>query len=436
MILDFTTLHVVALLNTAILMIVFAGILWAYRSFAATRYWLYALALHGAGTILLALGTASGSEAAISFGSWLFGIAYCVAWQGIRVFYGRPPNWRVTVGIAAFSALVVAVLVNQERPAQSIAVAVVQIVSIVLIALAILRHPLRLPGFVVLAGTALAFAGNIAEVYTNLPRAYGMASTEQSYIFLAWFYLAVTVGAGICYIGFLLMAFDRLRAQQQDFVALVSHEFRAPLAVIAAAADNLSLSPAAGANDVRLRAAKIQRTAKRMSRLIDNVLIGDRLDAWQAPYTAKAALDLNEVLSAVEAGADGDAAVRVSFAFGDAAPVRGDRNLLEIAVLNLIQNAMKYSPAGSPVTVRLSTHQALAYVDVADQGTGVPPDDHERIFMKYYRVAGHPMTGSGLGLYIAREIARRHGGDLALLKSDGSGSTFRLSLPLDSAGVR
>ena len=436
MILDLATLHVVALLNTAILMIVFASIMWAYRSFAATRYWLSALGLHGTGTILLAFGAAGGSEAAESFGSWLFGIAYCVTWQGIRVFYGRPPNWRIAVGVVAFSALIIAALVNQERPTQSIAVAVVQIVSVALISLTMLRHPLRAGGFVVLGGAAIAFAGNIAEVCTNLARAYGMASTEQSYVFLAWFYLAVTVGAGICYIGFLLMAFDRLRAQQQDFIALVSHEFRAPLAVVAAAADNLLLSPAAGANDVRLRAAKIQRTAKRMSRLIDNVLIGDRLDAWQAPFTTKATLDLNEVLRTVEAGADGDVAARVSFALGGSAPVQGDRNLLEIAVLNLIQNAMKYSSAGSPVTVRLSTHQALAYVDVADQGTGVPPDDHERIFMKYYRVAGHPMTGSGLGLYIAREIARRHGGDLALLKSDGSGSTFRLSLPLDSAGVR
>lgn len=433
MTLDFETLQVVALLNTTILLIVFAGVLWAYRAFAATKYWLPSLGLHGAGTIVLALGTAIGSEATASTGSWLFGIAYCVAWQGLRVFYGKPPVWRVAVAIVAVSALMMLAVAYEPRAVQSIALAAVQIVPVVLIALTLLRHPLRPGAYVALGGTALALAGNVAELSTNLASVAGAPGAEHYLVFAVWLYLAVTVGAGVCYVGFLLMAFDRLRTQQQNFAALVSHEFRAPLGVVAAAADNLTLFPAASANEVRRRAAKIQRTVRRMSMLIDNVFAGDRLDSWQAPLTAKATFNLDEVLRTLEAGLDSDAAERVSFAYGNAVAVKGDRDLVEIAVLNLIQNALKYSAAGSPVTVQLSTGEGSARIDVTDRGTGVASGDRELIFTRYYRAAGQQVGGAGLGLYIAREIARQHGGDLILSTSDASGSTFSLSLP--AAGI-
>jgi signal transduction histidine kinase len=431
MTLDFETLNIVALLNTTILMVVFAGVLWAYRSFAATRYWLSSLALHATGTIVLTVGTAGGTDTTASFGSWLFAIAYCVAWQGVRVFFGRPPAWRMAVAIVVLSGLAMLALVDQARPAQGIAIALVQIVSVALIAFTVLRHPLRPGGLVVVGGAVLALAGNIGELSANLVRIAGVASAEPYLALAAWLYLAVTVGAGVCYVGFVLMAFDRLRTQQRDFAALVSHEFRAPLGVVAAAADNLSLAPAAGASDVRLRIARIQRTVKRMSMLIDNVFAGDRLDSWPTPFAATARFDLNDVLEAVETGSDSDAAGRVSFTYGGAAPVKGDRNLLEIAVLNLIQNALKYSAEGNPVTVRLSTDPGVARISVTDRGSGIPQDERERIFLKYYRVAGQTPSGSGLGLHISREIARQHGGELTLSASDPGGSTFCLSLPTD-----
>jgi len=222
-------------------------------------------------------------------------------------------------------------------------------------------------------------------------------------------------------------------AQQRGFVALVSHEFRAPLAVIAAAADNLSLSAGAGVEHVKQRAAKIRQTVKRMSMLIENVLTGERLDAGHASLTTVETLDLNEVLRTVEAGLDSGDAERVRVAYGPAAPVRGDRNLLEIVVLNLIQNALKYSMTPDTVTVRISAKQGVVLVSVADQGTGIRPDDRELIFMKYYRAPDQHVHGSGLGLYVAREIARQYNGDLTLAASDGNGSTFHFSLPLEAA---
>ena len=218
--------------------------------------------------------------------------------------------------------------------------------------------------------------------------------------------------------------------QQRDFLALVTHEFRGPLAVIATAADNLALSAAGSADDVQLRAIRIRRTVNRMSMLIENVLAGDRLDAAEKPFAVVEAFDLNEILRLAQAALDDDAVSRVTFIPGDEALVSGDRYLLEIALQNLTQNALKYSPPTSPVTVQLSIDAATAFVTVTDRGTGVPPDAHAFIFLKYYRANGQRVNGSGLGLYISREIARQHGGELTLVASDTTGSTFRLSLPL------
>lgn len=218
-------------------------------------------------------------------------------------------------------------------------------------------------------------------------------------------------------------------AQQRDFLAVVSHEFRGPLAVIAAAAENLSLSAPEGADDVKTRTSRIRQTVKRMTLLIENVLAGDRLDAVEAPQAVVETFDLNDILRTAQAGLDDDAAARVSFIAGEAAPVKGDRYLLEIALQNLVQNALKYSSAPNPVVVRVFTGEGMVSVTVADKGMGVPPEHRDYIFLKHYRAAGQGTKGSGLGLYISREIARQHGGELILAASDQNGSMFCLSLP-------
>lgn len=220
-------------------------------------------------------------------------------------------------------------------------------------------------------------------------------------------------------------------AQQRGFVAMVSHEFRNPLAVILAAANNLSLSATGDVDNVKLRVAKIRQAVERMSMLIENVLAEERLDTGQAwSFPTLEVFDLNEVLDTAEAELDDTADERVRFVRGGEAMVKGDPNLLEIAVLNLIQNALKYSPESTIVTVELRSDEDTVFIDVIDRGIGISENDRELIFQKYYRAAGQRINGSGLGLYISREIARQHGGDLILAAGDLSGSTFRLSLPI------
>lgn len=223
-------------------------------------------------------------------------------------------------------------------------------------------------------------------------------------------------------------------AQQRNFVTLVSHDFRGPLAVIAAAAENIALSVPGNTDNIRLRTARIRQTVRRMSVLIENVLADERLGAGQAPPAAMEIFELNDLLRSARAALDDYAASRVSFILAEEATVEGSRNLVEIALHNLIHNALKYTSATDCVIVRLSTDLGLAFIHVMDRGIGVAPEYHELIFTKYYRAPGQHVNGSGLGLYISREIARQHGGDLTLTTSDARGSTFRLSLPLHRSG--
>jgi signal transduction histidine kinase len=109
-----------------------------------------------------------------------------------------------------------------------------------------------------------------------------------------------------------------------------------------------------------------------------------------------------------------------------------DAHLIGTAISNLVENALKYSPAHDPVDVSLLTENGHADVRVSDRGAGIVPEEQIRIFEKFYRAAAaQRLSGAGLGLYLARELAQRHGGDVRLIYSSATlGTCFSLTLPL------
>jgi signal transduction histidine kinase len=117
--------------------------------------------------------------------------------------------------------------------------------------------------------------------------------------------------------------------------------------------------------------------------------------------------------------------------------VVADRRRVEEIVTNLIENAVRYSPAGRPVRIRLQPQPDVARVEVIDRGPGIAPEDRTRIFDRFYRAArdrphrGH--HGLGLGLYVAREMVERHGGAIGVDATPGGGSTFWFTLPYDQS---
>lgn len=219
---------------------------------------------------------------------------------------------------------------------------------------------------------------------------------------------------------------------QQEFVAMVSHEFRSPLAVIDTAAHNLEYELSEVLPAALPRLQRIRRNSERMKTLLNNCLTHDRLATYSDGRMHLQYTDLANFLQRTfPAGQYSDRLlVRV---YVEDLEVCVDPQLLSIAVTNLVDNALKYSPEDKLVQAIVRKEGDCATIDIVDEGNGIAQPDREKIFHKFYRAASvQKSPGAGLGLYLARAVAEQHGGSLELMSSDENrtGSCFRLTLPL------
>jgi signal transduction histidine kinase len=225
----------------------------------------------------------------------------------------------------------------------------------------------------------------------------------------------------------------RLSALRADFVSLVSHELRSPMAAVIGAARTLQgrwreLTPDQRESFLAL----IGDETSRLATLIDDVLDTSRIEAGTFSFTF-GDVDLAELLRDVVAAAEvAQDEVGLTAEVAALPSVRGDRERLRQVLQNLVDNAVKYSSAGDRVRVRASADDGHVLIDVVDDGPGIEPEDQELIFEKFGRSsAGSAKPGTGLGLFIARSIAEAHGGSLDVESVPRRGSVFRLELPVD-----
>jgi signal transduction histidine kinase len=225
----------------------------------------------------------------------------------------------------------------------------------------------------------------------------------------------------------------RLSALRADFVSLVSHELRSPMAAVIGAARTLqdrwrTLSP----DQREAFLALIADETNRLASLIGDVLDTSRIEAGTFSYRF-GDVDLGALVGdAVGVAAVGQDEVRIRAEVPETLPsVRGDAERLRQVLANLIENAVKYSPSGDEVAVRARRDNGRVVIEVSDHGPGIPLDQQRLIFEKFGRadVAGGSKPGTGLGLFIARSIAEAHGGTLDVRSQPDAGSTFVLSLP-------
>lgn len=221
------------------------------------------------------------------------------------------------------------------------------------------------------------------------------------------------------------------RREQQEFVAMVSHEFRTPLAIINTVTQQLAANLDAPRDKSLQRCANIRESARRMTDMMDEFLSLDHLG--EEIRMNRRAVDPSALLRTV---AEEWAPEQLQLDLHDLPPALScDVELLRVALRNLIANAVRHSPQGA--AVRLAAHampdNGIA-ITVEDQGAGIPRDEIPKLFQKYFRGrAAQTKPGAGLGLYLVERIAQLHGGSIRLENVQATGSRFVLSLPTGAA---
>ena len=235
-------------------------------------------------------------------------------------------------------------------------------------------------------------------------------------------------------INALLARLDASFRIMREFMADASHELRTPLAIIHGEAE-VSLTQERSGTEYVQSLAIIRDQSKRVSRIVSDMLALAQADAGQQRLHFDE-LYLNDLVEECCRAAQVLASpkgVHLDFQGGEDIPFRGDEELLKRMALNLLDNAIHYTPPGGFVFIKLRSEPSWVRLSVSDTGIGIPPDCKERVFDRFYRVDSSRARadgGSGLGLSIVRLAAEAHKGFVDLSSHPGHGSTFTVSLPL------
>jgi two-component system sensor histidine kinase SenX3 len=226
----------------------------------------------------------------------------------------------------------------------------------------------------------------------------------------------------------------RLDAIRRDFVANISHELKTPigaLSILSEAVLGASDDPEA----ITRFATRMQSEASRLSELVQEIINLSRLQdddplkraqQFSIGETIKEAIDQSRLNAEARK-------VEIFYNNNDSAIVNGDRDQVKMAIHNLVENAINYSPDATRVAIGVKEVDGICEISVSDQGIGIPEKDLERIFERFYRVdaARSRITGgTGLGLSIVKHVVTNHGGDISVWSVEGNGSTFTIRLPL------
>lgn len=247
---------------------------------------------------------------------------------------------------------------------------------------------------------------------------------------------SVDFGEGAVYAARDVTEEHLLETMRTDFVATASHELRTPMTSIYGAARTLlSRGYDLSADRRGTLLEMIATESERLARIVDDILLASRLESHSVPVTTEASDAVDLVRSAIDA-AKLRAPAHISLdlrAPADLPPVACDPDRFRQVLLNLLDNAIKYSPDGGEVRVVLEPNGEALRFAVHDEGLGFPPAERERIFERFHRLdpqQSRGIGGTGLGLYISRELVERMGGSMWAESTPGHGSSFFFELPL------
>ncbi len=238
--------------------------------------------------------------------------------------------------------------------------------------------------------------------------------------------------------------FKKLNRNQNEFTRIVSHDLRSPLTSMQGFANMLELGLVGDLNEKQAHFVdKILAGITQMTALVDNIQDAGRYDPETGFYEiSRSQCDLTDIVSRI---ADNHLVpaekgeLKLSVSVADNVPViNADTNMLERALTNLVDNAIKYTPNGGAVNVQAAVENNSIIMSVKDTGFGISEDNQKHLFERHVRIPRQEhkkIKGSGLGLFIVKSVAQRHGGDAWVKSIEGHGSTFFMSIPLEGANL-
>ncbi len=254
--------------------------------------------------------------------------------------------------------------------------------------------------FLTLAGLSLVLAGGIALTYRNVTKEMALAKLKS------------------------------------DFVSNVSHELRTPLSLIRLYAETLEMGRLTSPEKYQEYYCIIRKESERLTALINNILDFSRIEAGRKEYDFRET-DMSELvhntLDSYRYQLE-QSGFQFEEKIDDVPPMRVDREAMARSLLNLVNNALKYSQDRKFIGVNLYRDNGSVKLEVVDQGIGIPQQEQQKIFEKFYRVGDplvHNTKGSGLGLSLVRHIVHAHGGEVAVDSAPGQGSKFTIVLPVN-----
>ena len=225
---------------------------------------------------------------------------------------------------------------------------------------------------------------------------------------------------------------------KSDFVSNVSHELRTPLALISMFAETLEMGRATTEEKKKEYYTIISKEATRLSRIVNKILSFSRIEAGRKEYHfSKINLNLlvEDVFNSYQFHLKNNG-FKFSFLPANAIPeIEADGEAISEAIINLIDNAIKYSTDKKEISIITGTEHGIAFIEVKDKGVGISEENQKKIFEKFFRVSDsliHNTKGTGLGLTLVKHIVEAHGGKIKVKSKLNEGSSFILSFPINN----
>jgi two-component system sensor histidine kinase SenX3 len=229
---------------------------------------------------------------------------------------------------------------------------------------------------------------------------------------------------------------QRIHEVRRDFVANISHELKTPIGALSLLSEAV-LGALDDPDAIKKFATRMQSEAKRLTDLVQEIIQLSRVQDSD-PLKIAQEFGINDLIKEAidQCKTTSDARqILVNFSEGQDCIVKGDREQLIMAIHNLIENAINYSPEGTNVSITSKLQDFIIEISVTDQGIGIPESEVERIFERFYRVdpaRSRQTGGTGLGLSIVKHIVAKHGGEIKVWSAENVGSTFSIRLPIIS----